>query len=127
MGAGRAGARRGCSSAHAPPATIPAVLRPDQLGSPLRERPDVRLLDVRTPGEYETAHVRGAYNVPLDTLGEHGPEIRAHVDQPVVLICQSGQRARGFEQVINPDGGYAGWRASGRPMERAGGRVARAA
>ena len=30
-----------------------------------------RLLDVRTPGEFETAHIPGAYNVPLDLLREH--------------------------------------------------------
>ncbi|HEX6924270.1 MAG TPA: rhodanese-like domain-containing protein, partial [Longimicrobiaceae bacterium] len=57
--------------------TIPPVIRPDELEALLRERPDVRLLDVRTPGEHEAVHIRGAYNVPLDTLGEHGPEIRA--------------------------------------------------
>ena len=29
-----------------------------------------RVLDVRTPAEFETAHIPGAYNVPLDTLRE---------------------------------------------------------
>ena len=32
--------------------------------------PAIRLLDVRTPAEFETAHIAGAYNVPLDTLHE---------------------------------------------------------
>lgn len=31
-----------------------------------------RVLDVRTPAEYECAHIPGAYNVPLDTLREGG-------------------------------------------------------
>lgn len=107
--------------------TIPPVIRPDQLDTLLRERPDVRLLDVRTSGEHESAHIRGAYNVPLDTLEEHGPEIRAHVNEPVVLICQSGQRARQAEEALRAagmpnlhvlDGGLNGWIAAGRPVVR---------
>ena len=38
----------------------------------LRQRdPLVRILDVRTGGEFETAHIPGSYNVPLETLVEH--------------------------------------------------------
>ena len=106
---------------------IPPVLQPDELENLLRERPGIRLLDVRTPGEYETAHISGAYNVPLDTLGEHGADIRAHVNEPVVLICQSGQRARRAEEALERagmpnlhvlDGGVNGWVAAGRPVRR---------
>ena len=98
--------------------TIPPVIRPDELETLLRERPGVRLLDVRTPGEHEAMHVLGAYNVPLDALGEHGPEIRARVEEPVILICQSGQRARKAEEALRSagmpnlhvlDGGVNGW------------------
>lgn len=107
--------------------TIPPVIRPDELETLLRERPDVRLLDVRTPGEHEAVHIRGAYNVPLDRLGEHGREIRAQVAEPVVLICQSGQRARKAEEALRVagmpnlhvlDGGVNGWVAAGKPVVR---------
>ncbi|MQA92740.1 MAG: sulfurtransferase, partial [Gemmatimonas sp.] len=66
---------------------ISRVLGPVELAALLRGRADLRLLDVRTPGEYETAHIRGAYNVPLETLGEHAAELRATVGEPVVLVC----------------------------------------
>lgn len=110
-----------------PTQTISPVIRPDQLETILRENPGIRLLDVRTPGEYENVHIRGAYNVPLDTLGEHGPDIRAHVDQPVVLICRSGQRARKAEEALRNagmpnlhvlDGGVNGWVAAGKTVQR---------
>lgn len=106
---------------------IPPVIGAAELEELLRERSGVRLLDVRSPGEYETVHIRGAYNVPLDTLAEHGPEIRAQVNEPVVLICQSGARARLAEESLRGagmpnlhvlEGGVAGWAASGRPVER---------
>ena len=38
-----------------------------------------RVLDVRTPGEFQTAHIAGAYNVPLDLLREHRDEIIEHL------------------------------------------------
>ena len=115
-----------------PTTMIAPVIRPDELEALLSERPDVRLLDVRTPGEHEAVHIRGAYNVPLDTLGEHGREIRAHVEEPVVLICQSGQRARKAEEALRHagmpnlhvlDGGVSGWVAAGKPVVRGAERV----
>ena len=45
----------------------------------------VRVLDVRTPAEFETMHIPGAYNVPLDTLKEHREELSNHLDEDVVL------------------------------------------
>jgi rhodanese-related sulfurtransferase len=111
---------------------IPPVIQPDQLEALLRDRPDIRLLDVRTPGEHETVHIRGAYNVPLGTLGEHGVEIRAHVEAPVVLICQSGQRARKAEEALRAagmpnlhvlEGGVNGWTAAGKPVVRGAKRI----
>lgn len=57
-----------------------------------------RLLDVRTPGEFRTAHIPGSYNVPLDTLREHRAELLRHLDEDVVLICRSGGRAAQAEQ-----------------------------
>ena len=107
--------------------SLPAVLRAAELVELLRARPEARVLDVRTPGEYESAHIRGAYNVPLDTLGEHGAEIRAHVTGPVVLVCQSGQRARRAEEALQGaamanlhvlDDGMNGWLAAGLPVIR---------
>ena len=111
---------------------IPPVLKATELEELLRERPDIRLLDVRTPGEYETVHIRGAYNVPLDTLGEHAEEIRATVDEPVVLICQSGSRARKAEEALRGagmpnlhvlDGGVNGWVAAGKAVRRGATRI----
>ena len=109
------------------PTTPSPVLTPTELARLLRERPETRLLDVRTPGEFEAEHIAGAYNVPLVTLGEHGPEIRAGVAEPVVLVCRSGQRARKAEEALKAagmtnlhvlDGGMTAWTAVGQPVRR---------
>ena len=84
-----------------------------------------RLIDVRTPGEFEAAHVPGAYNVPLDLLREHRDELRRHLDEQVVLICRSGQRAGQAEQALAAAGlpnlrllagGMTAWQAAGGPV-----------
>ena len=86
-----------------------------------------RVLDVRTPAEFETAHIPGAYNVPLDTLREHRAELRRHLDQDVVLVCRSGARAEQAEQALADaglpglrvlDGGMVSWEAAGAPVRR---------
>jgi rhodanese-related sulfurtransferase len=106
------------------PAPIQPLLHPADVARLRGEYPKTRLLDVRTPGEFDSQHIDGAYNVPLDTLGEHGVEIRGVTD-PVVLVCRSGQRARKAEEALRAtgmsnlhvlDGGMAAWIAAGQPV-----------
>ncbi|WP_043498478.1 rhodanese-like domain-containing protein [Georgenia sp. SUBG003] len=91
-----------------------------------RRRPP-RLVDVRTPAEFETVHIPGAYNVPLDTLKEHREEIARHLDEDVVLVCRSGQRATQAKEALATaglpnlhllDGGMQAWQASGGEVRR---------
>ncbi|MFB6590721.1 rhodanese-like domain-containing protein [Streptomyces diastaticus] len=86
-----------------------------------------RLLDVRTPGEFQTSHIPGACNVPLDTLREHRMELGRHLDENVVLVCRSGARATQAEEALADaglpnlrvlDGGMMAWEASGAPANR---------
>jgi rhodanese-related sulfurtransferase len=90
-----------------------------------------RILDVRTPSEFDNAHIGGAYNVPLDQLSEHAHEVRAATG-PVVLVCQSGRRAQQAEQLLRRsgmanvhvlDGGMQAWLAAGQPVRRVRARV----
>ena len=83
--------------------------------------PGLRILDVRTGGEFENAHIPGSYNVPLDTLGEHVADL-ADVEHPVVLVCQSGGRASQAHEKLTEagkatlhilDGGMASWQEAG--------------
>lgn len=95
----------------------------DLLGAP---RPP-RVIDVRTPAEFETAHLPGAYNVPLDTLREHRDELAHPLGTDIVLVCRSGTRARQAESVLASaglprvhvlDGGMLAWEAAGLPVLR---------
>src|SRR5262249_20265129 len=82
----------------------PATIDSADLRTLMRSATPPRVLDVRTPGEFDTVHMPGAYNVPLDLLREHRDEILSHLDQDVVLVCRSGQRAAQAEETLRRAG-----------------------
>lgn len=108
-------------------APSPAMVNAAELQNMLASPRPPRILDVRTSGEFETAHIAGAYNVPLDLLREHRDEIRSHLDDQVVLVCLSGQRAAQAEETLSAaglsnvhvlDGGLDAWQAHGLGVNR---------
>lgn len=107
--------------------SAPAILNAAELRGLLASPTPPRVIDVRTPGEFEAVHIAGAYNVPLDLLREHRDEIRAHLDEHVVLVCQSGQRAAQAEDTLRAaglanvhilDGGMGAWQTHGFAVNR---------
>ncbi|MFI7145039.1 rhodanese-like domain-containing protein [Nonomuraea sp. NPDC050022] len=89
--------------------------------------PDVLVVDVRTPAEFESAHIDGAINLPLDQVDAHLRRIVADAGGRMLLICQSGNRAErarsalsgaGLDDVAVLDGGMNAWIASGAPVNR---------
>lgn len=102
-------------------------LDPTILKNWMAENRPFKIIDVRTPAEFESMHIPGAYNVPLDTLGEHREELRTHLEEPAILVCRSGQRAAQAEQKLAEvgmdnvhvlEGGITAWEAAGAPVRR---------
>ncbi|PIB38831.1 HesA/MoeB/ThiF family protein [Maribacter sp. 4G9] len=52
----------------------------------------VSLLDVRTEQEFQRNHIKGAKNIPLDTLENRVGELAR--ENPIYVICQSGIRSK---------------------------------
>ena len=84
---------------------------------------DLVLLDVRSPIEFETEHIAGSINVPLDALDSRFDEVPRKGQ--LLVICRSGKRAergaytlmgRGFQPKVL-DGGMLAWRKAGLPIE----------
>jgi rhodanese-related sulfurtransferase len=81
------------------------------------------LIDVRTTEEFSSGHIRGALNIPLDSLADHLSEIPD--DQPVVVYCRSGNRSAQASQILAQAGyssiydlgGITTWTAQGFPVE----------
>jgi rhodanese-related sulfurtransferase len=81
-----------------------------------------QLIDVRSITEFAAGHVPGAVNMPMDEIDSRLPDLRTAT--PIVLVCQSGQRAaivagrlqaQGVEARVLA-GGTAAWRAAGHAV-----------
>jgi rhodanese-related sulfurtransferase len=88
--------------------------------------PQVLMLDVRTPGEFNQVRAEGARLMPLDQLDPESVRNACAGDGPVYLLCQSGNRAKqaaaklaaaGLEAVV-VEGGTQAWESAGLPVKR---------
>jgi rhodanese-related sulfurtransferase len=80
---------------------------------------NVKLVDIRTPIEYEKMHVPGALNIPAETIPENMTEFTAN--DTIVCICNKGLErsqnaavtiaALGFNNVFYLEDGTFGWLA----------------
>src|SRR4029077_9004487 len=84
------------------------------------------ILDIRTPGEFETLKIVGSVNIPLDRLDPVEVMSRFGADAALYCICQTGTRsqlaasklrAAGMRKVIHVDGGTNAWVSAGFPVE----------
>jgi len=85
------------------------------------------VVDVRSPGEFAAAHIRGSYNVPLDALPEVASRLSGLRDETVALVCRTGVRASQAETMLRSAGvesarvlagGIEGWEQAGLPLDR---------
>lgn len=106
-----------------------AAITSTELRDRLASQTPLWILDVRTPAEFETAHIDGSYNVPLDVLHDRGSEVAEHLDQShdIVLVCRSGQRASHAAELLQSAGvaggtvlenGIADWEGQGFEVNR---------
>ena len=50
------------------------------------------IIDVRTPGEFNTGHVVGSKNIPLDAIAAHISDLQK-MNVPIIACCASGMRS----------------------------------
>jgi rhodanese-related sulfurtransferase len=79
-------------------------------------------IDVRSASEYATGHIAGSMNIPLEQIDLRVDDLAN--DEPIVLICKAGTRARMAAARIGPcgkdlvvlEGGTDGWIRAGYPV-----------
>ncbi len=76
-----------------------------------------RLVDIRDPQSFETAHAVGAFHLTNGTLVRFMNEV--DFDTPVIVMCYHGNSSQGaaqylvqqgYETVYSIDGGFEGWK-----------------
>ncbi len=83
------------------------------------------ILDVRTPGEFESGHLAGALLIPVQVLQAELGRLDDYKNKPVFIYCRSGNRStvaakvlmdKGFTNVVNLRGGLRDWQANNMPV-----------
>ena len=64
-----------------------------------------RLIDVRSPGEFQASHIAGAINVPVEVLERRLKDVGPK-DAVIVVYCASGARSAHAKRVL-VQSGYA--------------------
>lgn len=94
----------------------------DSAGLLAAQAKGAQIVDVRTSGEYELGHIKGAINVPVDQIAQTAATWEK--DGSYVVYCASGARSAeaqqtmagmGFKNVADLTGGVASWTG---PLEK---------
>ncbi len=101
-------------------------LFPWDLVEDLQNNPDLLLLDIREPYEFDAMHISGAINVPrgiLETACDYDyeetlPELVEARERDIIVICRSGKRSAlaadvmqqmGYQKARSLKTGMRGW------------------
>jgi glyoxylase-like metal-dependent hydrolase (beta-lactamase superfamily II)/rhodanese-related sulfurtransferase len=91
-------------------------IEPEELAMDIPHDSKLEVIDVRKPAEYETAHVKGAYNAPLNTLMDPLNVAMIDTDNNLYIHCAGGYRSviaasllkrQGYHNLRNVLGGFA--------------------
>ena len=71
----------------------------------------VFIVDIRTPAEFSSGHIKGAFNIPLDVISfdklyDIYDEKFAKDNSPIVFHCRSGARSLNFLSMAKSDKSY---------------------
>lgn len=81
-------------------------------------------LDIREPAEFKKEHIAESMSLPLSTLEANVAKLK-DPEQPIILVCASGQRARtaakqlrgnGFSNIYVLTGGLNAWKDGKLPL-----------
>jgi rhodanese-related sulfurtransferase len=61
------------------------------------------IIDVRTVGEFQSGHIKGSKNIPLDNIFSKVNEIK-RLEKPVIVCCRSGMRSAQAASILKNNG-----------------------
>lgn len=84
----------------------------------IKDKENIKIVDVREPSEFSSNHIKGAINIPLGRLSYvTGQDLNK--DDHIVLVCLSGNRSKqgarklakkGYPHLYNLLGGMMSWK-----------------
>jgi rhodanese-related sulfurtransferase len=97
------------------------------LATQLINRENAVVIDVRDAEAFASGRVLNARHLPAAEIEARAGELARYKDRPIIVCCDSGNRARasaaalrklGFARAMVLAGGLGGWRAAGLPVVR---------
>ena len=70
------------------------------------------ILDVRSKGEFNGGHIRGAVNIPVDQLDKNLGRIKDK-NKPIITCCASGMRSATAKNILESNGYKAVYNGGG--------------
>jgi len=89
------------------------------------QRPDVQIIDVRTPSEWNNGHIPHAVHIEIDLLPLKINELPKN--KTLAFICGTSYRAsiaaslaqkNGYDSIVNIKGGMQAWNQAGLPIQK---------
>lgn len=65
-------------------------------------RNGAQIIDVRTPGEFQSGHIQGSKNIPLQELRDHLDKLDK--TKTYILCCASGARSGTATRILKNEG-----------------------
>jgi glyoxylase-like metal-dependent hydrolase (beta-lactamase superfamily II) len=97
-----------------------------ELKETIETQPNLQIVDVRRPAEYESGHAPRAITAPLARLSEKLPTLDLKPDVQTAIICAGGYRSSagtsilqraGFTNLLNVTGGTKAWIEAGYEVQ----------
>ncbi|WP_333696402.1 rhodanese-like domain-containing protein [Flavobacterium sp.] len=77
------------------------------------------IIDVRTTGEFQSGHIKGSKNMPLDQISSKVSEIKKW-NKPIIVCCKSGMRSSQASSILKSNGievvNGGGWESLGSKL-----------
>jgi len=89
----------------------------------IEKKSSLVLLDVRTDWEFDSGHIEGAINMPVDDLQQRHAELKPNDE--ILVYCRTGNRSakamqilkdNGYSKIYNMEGGIEAWKKAGYPI-----------
>ena len=61
------------------------------------------ILDVRSKSEYDSGHIEGSINIPVDSLDTQLSKLKDK-SSPIITCCASGMRSASAESILKSNG-----------------------
>lgn len=100
------------------------MVSPEEVQTYISKDPSVKLLDVRSPLEFNGTHIENSINIPIDMLSTRITEL-SRSNQTYIVFCRTGNRSpmaadmllqAGIQSVKIMEGGITRWQSEKYPV-----------